>query len=127
MSSSSDETSDDDSSGHSGAVRSGEENDLDDVFQDAGHDVPPVPTPPIQQVRPRPRPRYRSGRDQTPDFEDCICRRVSKSSIEGGPVTVEVENQMEKAAENLRGTVDERRYPRRSNRTNVRFTQGIDG
>jgi hypothetical protein len=98
-------------------------------------DIPPVPAhaahliTQVVQPRPRPRPTYRltvptadvTNAEEIPNGHD-----ESRPSMGGVPGVAGVDNGIATAAETQNAAVNERRYPRRSNRTNLQFKIGID-
>jgi hypothetical protein len=120
------------SSNEGGRSKSSESGEGDQSGEYGVVDIPPVPTHPIVQVvrpRPRPRPTYRMT---APTFDVTHAAEVpnghseSRPPIGGAPVAAGAGNGTGTAADGQIAVDNERRYPRRSNRTNPQFTPGID-
>lgn len=115
----------------SGFSKSGEEDESDGEEEEEAPDARPFQTPPIQpaQPRPRPRPAYRMTApavDVTEAATDRADNVGVQSQIGSVPIVAGIVDGAGTAAEGRNAVENERRYPRRSNRTNVHFTQGID-
>ncbi|KAM6489623.1 hypothetical protein JOM56_014945 [Amanita muscaria] len=103
---------------------SGEEDQSGGVYEDAAADIPPsVLTPPIQPVRPRPAYRMIAPAVVTTDSTG---HSGSQPQIGGVPIIAGTVDGTGTAAECENAVENEHRYPRRSNRTKLRFVQGID-
>jgi hypothetical protein len=122
--------SEDDSEGSSNACLessgSEEAGQTGDGCRDKLADVPLFPTQPTEQVvqpRPRPRPTYRAT---APAIQDAGSMEVPCGHTRGVPIDSGTANAPEIAEEGQNVADNERRYPRRSNRTNHQFRLGID-
>jgi hypothetical protein len=117
----------------SDASTSTDEDQHDDVYERAAVDGPDLPEPPTEpEVRPRPRPR---PRHRMPEVVVDIGDEVEHpeglerhpSQIGRAPIENETRGEARNVAEGENAVADGHRYPRRSNRSNIHFTYGIDG
>jgi hypothetical protein len=114
----------------SDAAMVGDDDQLHGMQDDAAVDIPLPPVEPRIQPRPRPRPKYRIPAP-IPNEADVIAGPVNnggpQSQVGGALAVYEVRGEARTGIEDKNVAENGRRYPRRSNRTNLHFIKEIDG